>query len=304
MIAEVDETLTIDAADAEKKVTPRTKAIIPVDMNGLNCEMRAVMGMARRKKLLVVEDACQACGGKFGAKRLGAIGAAGGFSFNFFKIISCGEGGAVTLKDRAAYERANMFADGGCSFRPHAKEYKQPFFAGNNFRLNEILGAMMNAQLKRLDGLIRNMNRNKKTLLSALDGHPVCPPAPVNDLDGDCGTTAMFQLCDAETAERFVVELKAEGFGSGRPINSGRHVYCNWEPIMQKKGGHVPARDPYASGPGKSVKYSKDMCPRTLDILARTVSMGVSPNAKREDMLKLAKAIEKAVGRLRAVAAK
>ncbi|HEY3417439.1 MAG TPA: aminotransferase class I/II-fold pyridoxal phosphate-dependent enzyme, partial [Armatimonadota bacterium] len=134
IIAEVDESLTIDPADVERKITPRTKAIIPVHMNGLPCNMDVIMAIARKHGIAVVEDACQADGGSYKGQRLGSIGDVGAFSFNHFKIIACGEGGALVTNDRVIFERALIHHDSGCVFRDHADQLGIPFFAGWNFR--------------------------------------------------------------------------------------------------------------------------------------------------------------------------
>ena len=84
VIADVDESLTLSAKDLERRITPHTRAVIPVHMVGLPCDMKGIMRVARRHQLLVLEDACQAVGGGYAGKKLGAIGHAGAFSFNFF----------------------------------------------------------------------------------------------------------------------------------------------------------------------------------------------------------------------------
>ena len=84
IIAEVDDTLTISPEDIERKITPHTKAIIPVHIQGFPCNMDAILDIAQRHNLLVLEDACQADGGSFRGKRLGTIGNAGALSFNYF----------------------------------------------------------------------------------------------------------------------------------------------------------------------------------------------------------------------------
>jgi dTDP-4-amino-4,6-dideoxygalactose transaminase len=87
IIAEIDETLMLDPKDVEKKITPKTKAVIPVHMMGYPCDMDRIMAIAKKHNLLVLEDACQGNGGKYKGKRLGSIGDAGALSFNYFKII-------------------------------------------------------------------------------------------------------------------------------------------------------------------------------------------------------------------------
>ncbi len=95
VVIDVDESLTLSPSALDEAIGPRTRAVIPVHMIGLPCDMRAIMRIARRRKLKVVEDACQAVGGGYEGKMLGGIGHAGAFSFNYFKNMTCGEGGGV-----------------------------------------------------------------------------------------------------------------------------------------------------------------------------------------------------------------
>lgn len=105
IIADVDETMPLYPVDTEAKISPRTKAIIPVHLLGFPCNMDAIMAVAKKHNLMVLEDACQADGGSYHGKRLGTFGDAGALSFNFFKIITCGEGGALLTDNREIFER-------------------------------------------------------------------------------------------------------------------------------------------------------------------------------------------------------
>jgi len=172
VLAEIDESLTLDPKDLEAKITPRTKAVIPVHMLGLPANMDAIMRVARRHHVKVVEDACQADGGCYRGQRLGSIGDVGAFSFNFYKNITCGEGGAVITDDRAVYERAWIHHDGGAAFRPQAEDITVPFFAGWNFRMNEILAAVLRVQLRRIDGLLRRTRSVKARIIEGTTDHP------------------------------------------------------------------------------------------------------------------------------------
>src|SRR5262249_59400368 len=95
VIAEIDDTLTLDPADAERKITPQTKAIMPVHMRGIPSQMDEIMAIARRRGLLVIEDSAQADGGSYKGRRLGSIGDVGCFSMQVSKTITTGEGGIV-----------------------------------------------------------------------------------------------------------------------------------------------------------------------------------------------------------------
>ena len=103
VLAEVDDSLTLDPADVESKITPRTRAILPVHMRGGGSNMDALMGIAKRHGLVVIEDACQAAGATYNGRRLGTIGDAGAYSLQFNKIITTGEGGMFVCLDEEAY---------------------------------------------------------------------------------------------------------------------------------------------------------------------------------------------------------
>src|SRR5690606_18694139 len=103
VIAEVDDTLTLDPRDVERKITPLTKAIMPVHMRGLPAQMDEIMAIARRHGLKVIEDVAQANGGRYKGRMLGAIGDVGCFSFQHYKVITSGEGGMVVTDDDEVY---------------------------------------------------------------------------------------------------------------------------------------------------------------------------------------------------------
>jgi dTDP-4-amino-4,6-dideoxygalactose transaminase len=297
VLVDVNESLTIDPADIERKITPRTKAVIPVHMVGLPCDMDAIMEIAKRHNLRVLEDACQADGGSYGGKRLGSIGDAGAFSYNHFKIMTCGEGGAMVTDDKEIYERALIFHDGGCSFRDHAPGMQAQFFAGWNFRINEILSAILRVQLSRLDGMLDAMLTEKRTMINELEGSGPFSFNHINDVEGDCGTTLGLMFEDEPTMRAFLTGCQDAGVHADTPIDSGRHVYTNWEPIMNGLGSHHPAFDAYqlADAP---VEYTKDMCQSTLDILSRTAYLYSDPERSRDDLNAMIEKVKTVAGRL------
>ena len=293
IIAEIDESLGLDAADVEKKINPRTKAIIPVHMRGLPANMDAIMAVANKHGVKVLEDACQADGGSYKGKRLGSIGHAGGFSFNHFKIITCGEGGAVVTDDEDTYYRALVHHDSGSVFRDHASAVRIPFFVGWNFRMNEILAAILRVQVTRLDGILAKLRAEKRLMMEELANETAFRLSPVNDIEGDCGVT-LGMLFDTEAEARgFGSRLEELGVGCGSPYDSGIHVYWNWEPIMNQSGAHHPMRDAYKLTDVK-YEYSTDMCPNTKNILARTICIDTSLNRSKDDLMSVIRRVKKA----------
>mgnify|MGYP000203474954 CR=1 FL=1 len=267
VLCEVDESLTLDPADVEAKISPYTKAIIPVHIQGFPSNMDAIMAIAKKHGIYVVEDACQADGGSYKGKRLGAIGDMGAFSFNWFKIISSGEGGALVTDDIDLYERAIIYHDCGTAFWSYEQPITAPLFTGTNMRVGEITGAVLRVQLTRLDGILGDLRRVKRTIWEGLAGTGLKMNRS-NDAAGDCGVCLPLLFDTPEQAERF-----ASLTGYDRPINTGKHVYSAWTPVMEKRGAHVIGMNPYYNPKNKDLHmdYDDGSCPKTLDYLKRTV---------------------------------
>ncbi len=283
VIAEVDETLTIDPEDVRRHITPHTKAVIPVHIQGFPCNMDAIMEIAGEYGIAVLEDACQADGGAYKGKRLGTIGNAGTLSFNYFKIVSSGEGGALLTQDKNLYERALIYHDAGAIafFGDQMTGFETEGFCGNEYRSNELCAAVMRVQLTRLDGILADLRKNKKYLMDAIAD--IAQFVPSNDLGGDCGTTLALRFETEEKARAFAT---APGVRGTLPIDTGRHVYTHWEPIMKKRGALHPAMDPFKMEANRDIvpDYRPEMCPPTLDYLARSVYIGVDPNHSAEKL--------------------
>jgi dTDP-4-amino-4,6-dideoxygalactose transaminase len=235
------------------------------------------MAIARKHKIQVLEDCCQADGGSFKGKRLGSWGHAGAYSFNDFKIMSAGEGGALVTNDDKMCERAGIYSDSGAAFRPYVKKFTIPIFLGFQFRATEIMGAILRMQLQRLDGMLSDLRRIRSQFIKELKSKPGIRFAPSNDSRGDCGVVVGFQF---ETEAKARTFAQADGVGGWLPIDSGKHVYSNWEPILKHRIGTHPGMNPYRmpQNRGLRTRYTKTMCPRTLDILKRTVFLSLHPD--------------------------
>lgn len=281
VIAESDDTLTLCPKDFEKKITSRTKAVIPVHIQGFPCNMDEICRIAKEHNLFVLEDACQADGGSYKGQRLGTWGDAGALSFNFFKIVSSGEGGALLTSNQKLFERALIYQDSSAVayFGNQMEGFSTEPFCGHEFRSNELCAAVMNVQLKRLDGILADLRKNKKYIMDSLSD--VAQFIPSNDAEGDCGTTVAFKFCCEEKARAFAT---AEGVGGGLPIDTGKHVYKNWTPIMEKRGAFNPLMDPFKMEANKDIvpDYREDMCPGTLDRLSKVVYVSVNPDDTKE----------------------
>ena len=295
IMAECDESLTLDPADIERKITAHTKAIIPVHMRGGPCDMDGVMAVARKHGIKVLEDTAQADGASFHGKRLGSIGDAGAFSFQFNKIITCGEGGMVITNDREVWKRAVMYHDVIGGSRNGVPE--EEILPGVNFRMTELQGAVMLAQLRKLDALLADMRRNKAMLKATLEGVAARKGITFrkeNDAAGDAAISLIFFLPEAERAGKVAEALRAEGVGAGvmyRPDQSDYHIYPYWTPVMQQRTWH-PNGGPWRWHEGK-IEYRPDECPRTLELLGRAIHLDVSPDLSNENIEELAEGLNK-----------
>lgn len=294
VLAEVDDTLTISPEDIEKKITPRTKAIIPVHIQGFPCNMKRIMSIAKKHNLFVLEDACQSVGGSFKGKRLGAIGDAGALSFNYFKIISCGEGGAILTNNKKIYERSLIYHDASAVafFGNQMEDFDTECFCGTEYRSNELCAAVLNIQLDRLDSILYDLRKNKKYVMDALKG--VCEFIPSNDIEGDCGVVLPFKFESEEKARAFA---NCEGVGGCLPIDTGRHVYTNWTPIVEKRGAIHPLMDPFKMEANKDIirDYSPATCPETLEKLTKVLYISVNPDSTKAELDEKINNIKKAI---------
>lgn len=261
VLVDIDESLTIDPVDLARKITPHTRAVIPVHMVNVPADMDAIMAIAQRHRLVVIEDACQAVGVPYRDRFCGAIGDAGAFSFNGYKNINIGEGGAVVTSADRMFARARAYHDLGSAWRDHDDRFNEPGFVGVNLRVSEAQGAMLGAQLGRLGPMIRHLQAWRAAVAEVVGRSDAWRISPHHSPDNAVGLTVLFDR--AADAEAF-----ARRRGVLRLLDNSKHVYTNWEPILAKRMWH-PGIDPWAWA-HRPIDYSLDMCARTLDILART----------------------------------
>lgn len=297
VICDVDDTLTIDPDDVERKITKYTKAVMPVHIQGFPCNMDRICEIAKKHNLFVVEDACQADGGSYHGKRLGTIGDAGGLSFNYFKLITCGEGGGFLTKNKTVFERALIYHDSSAIafFGDQMSGFSEAEFCGNEYRSNELCAAVLGVQLERMEGILADNRRNKKYMMDKLSD--VCEFVPSNDIDGDCATTLAICFDSEEKARKFAA---CEGIGGTIPADTGKHIYKNWTAVMNKRGAFNPLMDPYKMEANKDVvpEYSPDMCKKSLERLSKVVYLGIFPDDTQQVCDMRIELIKKALGNI------
>lgn len=259
VLTEINESLTMDPPDIEKKITERTKVIMPVHMLGYPSDMDKIMEIANKYKILVLEDSCQALGASYKGKKLGSIGHIGAFSLNINKTITSGDGGLVTTNQKELYERAFGFHDQGHMPLRMGVEIGKRSLIGINLRMNELSGAFALGQLKKLDLILTLLKEKKekfkKTLIEG--GIKNIAFSKIND-PGECNTLLTVLFKNKVIAQKAAKALKTKTLSE-----SGWHVYNNMEQILA-----------YVNQEGKKL-FRKNMLPQTDEILSRAINLSV-----------------------------
>jgi len=257
VLTEIDESLTLDPNDIERRITSRTKAIMPVHMLGNPCNMDRIMAIAKKHNLLVLEDCCQAAGASYHGKKVGTIGNMGAFSLNIFKTINSGDGGLVITNDQSLFETAFGVHDQGHKPLRLGVEVGSRNILGLNFRMNEITAAVGLAQLSKIDKIIAVLHQKRSKLKSLISKAGGFKFRILNDPQGDCAT-----LCTVIFDTREQAQKVSRSLGSKTVDQSGWHVYANMEHVLN----HL-----------KSIgqPHIKGSYPKTDDILSRTMNISV-----------------------------
>ena len=295
VFAELDETLCLDPADVARKITPRTKAIIPVHMCGAPARIPEIVKLADDRGIPVIEDTAQSCGGKLGGKALGSFGRMGCFSFDAVKTITAGEGGMVITNDKDLHTKASEYHDHGHDHNPTVpRGLEKRSFIGLNFRMSELQGAVALAQLRKLNSLILPAQKsNKARIKEALAKIDQITFREIPDPEGDTATFITFFLPTAQKAQAFHRAMSEAGAGAIYWYENAWHYYEQWEHLLQGKS-LMRTGYPFRTDSGKDrCRYVKDSLPRTAEILSRTLSIAVNIHMDQQ-IPKIIGAIEKA----------
>lgn len=293
VFAEIDESFNIDPADIEHRITPQTKAIMAVHLQGCPADMDAILAVARKRGLKVLEDCAQSVGGSYKGKPLGSMGDIAIYSHQINKTITAGEGGSVVTNDPVLFERAARFHDLGGLRRLHSDTVGQPkldVFVGANFRMSEFTGGVMLAQVRKLDRIVTTVRGNARRVYDGIrDLHGIrfrhLPCA-----EGDLGTAVFLRFDDKSKRDKFMELMKAENVPVSPP---GGSVVLPAQPYIVNKVTVHPAWPTWTSARGKAIQYGAASCPRTLDILARFAGPAIDPKYTGRDTGDIVAAIRK-----------
>ncbi len=283
-------TYNLDAKSIEEKITAKTKAILVVHLAGTPADMDAIMALAKKHNIAVVEDCAQSYMCYYKGKLAGTIGDAGCFSLNDFKHISAGDGGMVLLNNEALYKKALRFADKNYDrLSADASAMRKIEYIAPNYRMNELTGAVGLAQLDKLKSICDRRNVYGERLSAGIKG---LPGIYIPEIKDGCKSSYWFYMLRINEKEagvsrdEFSKALAAEGV----PNSQGYIPTCVYEyDLFKNKNAYPGTQYPFRD----DTNYSKGMCPMAEEILNTALRLGVSEFYTEQDCDEVITAIRK-----------
>lgn len=274
VFADLDAYGNLDPAAVEACVTPRTKAIVVVHLAGMPCDMDAIMEIANRHHLKVIEDCAQSYLARYKGSLVGTIGHYGCFSTNDFKHISTGDGGIVTINsgDWADYERTHAFADKNYQ-RFTESIVRDIQYVAPNYRMTELQGAVGIAQLKKLPHICETRNRHGEAITAGIRDLPGIMPPIVADGDWCSFWFYMLRIDESQfncTRDEFIAALSAEGIdcaGGYVPYP----VYM--QPLFLNRQAYIGSQYPFDL---TDAEYKEGLCPIAEEILRTSIRLPIN----------------------------
>jgi 8-amino-3,8-dideoxy-alpha-D-manno-octulosonate transaminase len=235
VLVDVDDTLTLNPEAVKKAITSKTKSVMPVHMCGSMADMDTLVSICKEHDLILLEDACQSIGASYKGKMLGTIGAAGTFSFDFVKTITCAEGGVVMTNKEDIYVKCDGYTDHGHDHKGTDRGADLHPFIGYNFRISELHAAVGLAQIRKLDKFLFIQKKNHTALKNILSQVPEISFRRIPDPAGDSCTFLSWFLPTEEITRAVVAELKAQDVLAGNFywFDNNWHYIRKWDHLKQ-----------------------------------------------------------------------
>ena len=278
VIVNIDKSLNMSATDLEKKITKKTKLIIPVPMLGNPCEMSKILKISKKKKIPILEDACESFGSKYNNKFVGTLGDVGVFSLDFGKVITSGEGGLIVSNKKNIINYCREFHDHGHQNnpkKPRGKDTKKIW--GLNLRMNEMQAAVGSAQLSKLNYIIKKNKKNKKYLKKKIKINKFFEYRTINSKN-EISDTLILILNTKKNAKSLVKLLKKNKIGTKNlPDSLDWHFAGNWGHIFKNVKKYK-----------KNYKSTWDM---SRNLLERSIALPIFVKSKKKHLDFIAKLI-------------
>lgn len=275
----------------ESKITEKTAAIIVVHLFGHPCDMDAILEVAQKHNLPVIEDCCQAYLAEYKNRLVGTIGTLGAFSLQQSKHMTAGDGGIVVTDDDDLANRAALFSDKGW---PRTGEVRDYLFLGNNYRMNELTGAVAAAQIGKVETIVERRRKVAAQLTGLISEVPgVKPPSERPDCKHSWW---LYPITIDEkrinvSPKEFARALAAEGISAGHGY-IGKPIYMS--PVFQERTTYGNSGCPFTCPLyGREIKYTAQDCPNAVEILRRIITIPCNEFFTDEDVRDIATAIAK-----------
>ncbi|HEV3324033.1 MAG TPA: DegT/DnrJ/EryC1/StrS family aminotransferase [Puia sp.] len=235
VLVNVDETLTLDPEAVRKAITPRTKCVMPVHMCGAMADLDPLLRICKEHGLILLEDACQSFGGRYKGRYLGTIGHAGTYSFDFVKIVTCAEGGAIVTNSEDLYTKLDGYSDHGHDHKGVDRGADLHPFIGYNFRISELHAAIGLAQVRKLDQFLALQKKNQQQLQAILSALPEVSFRTIPDPEGDICSFLSWFLPTEEITRAVIAELKQQGILAGNFYwyDNNWHYIRKWDHLRK-----------------------------------------------------------------------
>jgi perosamine synthetase len=281
-------TYNLDVADVERRITPKTKAIIAVHLTGNPCDLDALKAVADRHKLILIEDCAQAWGARYRGRPIGTIGHFACFSLQNSKHITCGDGGVVGSSDERFGPLLQKFGDKGGDRR---KWGGAEAFA-TNYRMSELQAAVAATQLTRLEDIAARRARLGNLLTQKIAALPGIIPHQVHPEDLAVYWFYFFRMRPAAFRcgrSEFVKALLAEG----APVSGGYIKAPLYGESVFQKHGFFAGRWPVKEMGLTAMDFTKHKCPEAEAILETGIRVTIHEHMTEDYILDVAAAIEK-----------
>ncbi len=294
VFADIDHTYNMDPADVERKITPQTKAILIVHLFGNPCDMDAMVAIAKRHRLPLIEDCSQSHMTEYKGRYVGTIGDIGCFSFQQSKHMTTGDGGMTVTANKQYYDRMKLFADKAYARKGYGS--RAYLFHAPNYRMTELVGAVGLAQLKKVKGVVakrHQLGTRMTELLSTISGIVPAPTTP-----GGKHSYWMYPIgVEGIDANRLAEELKREKIFT-LPGYTGKPIYLCSESLTAKKtygDSQWPFTGPWVT---KTYEYTEGLCPRAEKQLGNLLVMPWDESWTKANVDRVAGVIGRAVSNL------
>jgi dTDP-4-amino-4,6-dideoxygalactose transaminase len=281
VLADIDDTFCIDPQDVERKITPRTSAIVIAHMNGAPGNVQELAGIARDRGISLIEDCAQCAGGSIQGRSVGSFGDIAIFSFQLNKNMTAGEGGAVITNNEALWRRAVAIQDVGYARDEEDRielDDVASYAWGRGYRMDELRAALVRVQLRKLPLTLARMRKSKLRIREALGSMRRVKLRRLVDPAGDTGAFLLTIFASERIARAVNTRMRWHGISCSADAVSnviladyGLHIYSNIPALVRKTATDVSGAPWNLESNRQSVyDYGHGCCPVADGLFRRT----------------------------------